>query len=650
MNIIRPYHFRTWLILLLFTTSLVTFLVVGGVILLVKIPQIRSSHQAAISQAATEITNRIETVLNFVESDLDLVSHALSQLPHDAVQKAISHPRKGRFDAFYIIHQNGELSAAYIRSADQDRWRELSGLDLSHNILFQQASVSSHPVWSDRYLSVITGRMTEAVAIKASETGDVIIGELSIRQQINLDHSFASNRSISFSIMDSNGEIIADSDLDAQRQTFMPQVSGIIQRGKGTPSKLGHVLINDINYDVASKYSNVLGWYFTARVTTGLDNPEIRSLTEIVVACFGGSLIIGLIMVPLWARIMVSPLNGIVDHASRTARGATLPPRKKGGVYEFNRLSSDLDRLATAVRIRQQELGRLNDGLELRVLERTAELEHINNELSSTLKALGLTQDELIQSEKMAALGRLVAGIAHELNTPLGNSRMAVTTLADQNIAFGKTLQNGLRKSDLDDYLAQVQTLTTMIERNIMRAGDLVSSFKQVAVDRTSSHRRRFSAREVIDETILTLTPSLKNQPVTIEKHIETDVTLNSFPGEFGQIITNLIDNALIHAFEPGQTGTVTVHMADAPDREDAILLEIIDNGKGMPQDVLDRIFDPFFTTRMGTGGTGLGLSIVANAVTSLLGGCITATSTPGEGTCFRVICPYMAPDNTEKA
>tara|TARA_R110002012_G_scaffold127572_1_gene279825 strand:- start:1129 stop:3081 length:1953 start_codon:yes stop_codon:yes gene_type:complete len=648
MKIIRPYPFRTWLIMLLFATSLFTFLVVGSLILLVKIPQIRATHQSSIVQAASEITNRVETVLNFVESDLDLVGRVLALLPHDDIQKAISHTREGRFDALYIIHKNGELSAAYIRDTNENRRGELSGLDLSDNILFQEALTSGQTVWSNHYLSVITGKMTEAVAIQASENGDIIIGELSIRQQIKLDHSFASNLSIRFSILDSNGEIIADSDHDALGQTYIPEVTQFIVQDHGR-SGLGHVVINDIEYDMASRYSDILGWHFTARVPIGLDNPEIRSLTEIVIACFGGSLIIGLIMVSLWAHVMVSPVNGLVDHASRIARGAILPARKKGGVYEFNQLSSDLDSLATAVRIRQQELGRLNDRLELRVRERTAELEHINTELSSTLQELGVTQDELVQSEKMAALGRLVAGIAHELNTPLGNSRMAVTTLSDQNTAFAKMLAHGLRKSDLNDYLAQVQTLTTMIERNVMRAGDLVSSFKQVAVDRTSSHRRRFSITEVVDETILTLMPSLKNRPVTIEKQIETDSVLNSFPGEFGQIITNLIDNALIHAFDPDQHGTVTVRVTDATDRENAILLEVIDSGKGMPQDVLEHIFDPFFTTRMGSGGTGLGLSIAANAVSSLLGGTISVRSKPGQGTCFRIICPCNAPDNTDE-
>ncbi|WP_085586033.1 sensor histidine kinase [Thalassospira mesophila] len=648
MKIIRPYHFRTWLISLLVVTSLFTFLVVGTIILLVKIPQIRHTHQTAVVLAADEITNRIETVLNFVESDLELVGHALAHMPERDLQSAISHPQEGRFDAFYLIHGNGQLAAAYIRNADPKRWQELTGLDLSRNILFQEATISNRAIWSDRYLSVISGQVTEAVAIRASENGDVIIGELSIRQQINLDHSFASNRSISFAILDSNGEIIADSDPEMMRQTYMPQINQVTQtatRDKG--ARLGHAIVNDVSFDVASNYSNILGWYFTARVTTGLDNPEILSLTEIVVACFGGSLIIGLIMVPFWAHVMVSPLNGIVEHASSTARGETIAPRKSGSVQEFNRLSSDLDRLALAVHIRQQELARLNDGLEQRVHERTAELEHINTELSSTLQALSLTQDELVQSEKMAALGRLVAGIAHELNTPLGNGRMAVTTLADQNITFAKTLENGLRKSDLTDYIAQVQTLTTMIERNIMRAGDLVSSFKQVAVDRTSSHRRRFSITEVIDEIILTLTPSLKNRPVSIEKHIEADVTLDSFPGEFGQIITNLIDNALVHAFEPDQDGTVAIHVIRDKQRENSVILEVRDNGKGMTDDVLDHIFDPFFTTRMGTGGTGLGLSITSNAVNSLLGGTISATSAPGEGTCFRIICPMIAPENT---
>ncbi|WP_073956623.1 ATP-binding protein [Thalassospira sp. TSL5-1] len=645
MKIIKPYRFRTWLILLLFSTSLFTFIVVGSLILLVKIPQIRNAHDAALIQGVSNLTERSETILTFLESDLYIVGNMLAHVPENDIHHAVIDPEKSRFNAIYLVRPNGKLTITYIRNASAQRWQELVGMDMSQNSLFRAAASSDNAVWSDRYLSVVSGHTTEAVAMRLPETGDIIIGELSIRRQILLDQSFVGNNEIIFTIVDSNGEIIADSEANDISQIFLPKITSLIQNDRDS-SDLQQITIDDIDYDIVSKYSQTLGWHFTARVTTGLDNPEVISLIDIVLFCFGGSLLIGLLIVPFWARTMVSPLNGLVEHASRTARGTRLPARKKGAVQEFNRLLADLDRLATAVRIRQQELGRLNDGLEKRVRERTAELERSNAELSTTLEALSLTQDELVQAEKMAALGRLVAGIAHELNTPLGNGRMAVSTLSDQNTEFSRQLEQGIRKSDLHDYLAQSQNLTTMIERNIIRASDLVSSFKQVAVDRTSSLRRKFSLADVIHEIVLTLTPSLKNRPITIEKHIDTDFTLDSFPGEIGQIITNLIDNALIHAFDSNQQGIISVHLAAAPDRKDAVLLEVRDNGRGMTEDVVDRIFDPFFTTRMGSGGTGLGLSITANAVNSLLGGTISATSTPGEGTTFRVIVPLIAPEH----
>ncbi len=646
MKIIKPYRFRTWLILLLFTTSLFTFIVVGSLILLVKIPQIRNARDAALMQAVTKLTERSETNLTFLEADLYVVGNMLAHLPENDLYHTDIDPEKSRFNAIYLVRPNGKLGITYIRNASVERSQELVGMDMAQNALFHAAATSDDAIWSNRYLSVVSGHTTEAVAMRLPETDDVIIGELSVRQQLLLDHNFATNNKMIFTIVDSNGEIIANSEANDIGQTFLPKITSLIQNDRDSSTPL-HITINDVAYDIVSKYSPTLGWHFTARITTGLDNPEISNLINIMLFCFGGSLVIGLLIVPFWARTMVSPLNGLVEHASRTASGAKVPRRKKGAVQEFNRLLADLDRLATAVRIRQQELGRLNNGLEQRVRERTAELEHSNAELSTALQALSVTQDELVQAEKMAALGRLVAGIAHELNTPLGNGRMAVSTLSDHNSEFSRRLEQGIRKSDLNDYMAQIENLTAMIDRNIIRASDLVSSFKQVAVDRTSSLRRKFSLADVIDEIVLTLTPSLKNRPVTIEKHIETDFTLDSFPGEIGQIITNLIDNALIHAFDADQHGTITVHLDAAPGRNDAILLEVRDNGRGMTDDVLDHVFDPFFTTRMGNGGTGLGLSITANAVNSLLGGTISATSTPGEGTTFRVIVPLVAPEHT---
>ncbi|WP_087020195.1 ATP-binding protein [Thaumasiovibrio subtropicus] len=288
------------------------------------------------------------------------------------------------------------------------------------------------------------------------------------------------------------------------------------------------------------------------------------------------------------------------------------------------------------------QLAMLNDELEMTVQLRTEALQDANAELSTTLNELKSTQNELIQSEKLSALGGMVAGISHELNTPLGNGLMAASTLQNMQEEFQTALKEGLRKSVLDRFLVDLETSSEIILRNLERASYLVASFKQVAVDRTSSQRRYFSLLDVVEEVLVTLKPSYKYRPITFKVEIADDVFLDSYPGEFGQVLTNLVQNALVHAFEEEQEGVITVH-ADIIDRFHVQLL-VSDNGLGMSEEIQAKIFDPFFTTKMGSGGSGLGMHIIHNLVTGVIGGSIEVTSESGQGTTFALMLPTNAP------
>ncbi|MGC3962538.1 MAG: PAS domain S-box protein [Rhodocyclaceae bacterium] len=296
----------------------------------------------------------------------------------------------------------------------------------------------------------------------------------------------------------------------------------------------------------------------------------------------------------------------------------------------------------TAVRSAQRQVEELNASLERRVFERTRDLAAANRELSSTLDTLQRTQTELIRSEKLAALGSLVAGVAHELNTPIGNSLMVASTLHDMNRDFTAKAQGGLRRSELDDFLDEGRSAADILVRNLQRAGELISSFKQVAVNQTSSQRRVFNLEEVIHEVVLTMQPMFRKTPYGVEVNVESDIWLDSFPGPFGQVISNLIGNAMTHAFDGRETGLVrlTGRMGDDND----VIITCEDDGVGIPPANLGRIFDPFFTTRLGRDGSGLGLNIVHNIVTGVLGGRISVASTQGEGTLFTLSLPLTAP------
>ncbi|ADW18449.1 multi-sensor signal transduction histidine kinase [Desulfobulbus propionicus DSM 2032] len=299
----------------------------------------------------------------------------------------------------------------------------------------------------------------------------------------------------------------------------------------------------------------------------------------------------------------------------------------------------------TEIRRMDHELRQLNQELEQRVIQRTEDLSRSNKELSQALADLRMTQRELVRAEKMAALGNLVAGVAHEMNTPIGNGLIAVTTLADQARAFRHASAQGIRRSDLEALLANIDQATDIASRNLHRAADLLANFKQVAVDQTSCQRRSFAVHEVIDEIVTTLKPSLKRTPYVIKTAIPSGLTMDSYPGPLGQVLSNLINNAVLHGFDGRPHGCVDIQAEQ--DADGRIVLRVHDDGKGIAAEMINRIFDPFVTTRMSSGGTGLGLHIAYNAVTNILGGTLTVDSVEGQGTVFTLRLPANAPQAT---
>lgn len=291
----------------------------------------------------------------------------------------------------------------------------------------------------------------------------------------------------------------------------------------------------------------------------------------------------------------------------------------------------------------QQGLHELNARLESRIAERTQALAQSNEALRSTVDDLRRTQAELVRAEKLAALGALVAGVAHELNTPLGNGVMAISTLQDGTRSFRQAMQAGLRRTDLQQFLEQVAQGTDIAARNLHRAADLVQNFKQVAVDQTSSQRRSFELYEVVREMVVSLRPTFSRTPYRIEVTVPAiGLRMDSYAGALGQTIGNLIQNAVLHGFEGRSRGTV--HVSGERAADGGILLRVADDGCGIPYALLARIYEPFVSTRMGRGGTGLGLYLSYNAVVNLLGGTIEVHSVEGQGTCFTLHMPANAP------
>ena len=303
-----------------------------------------------------------------------------------------------------------------------------------------------------------------------------------------------------------------------------------------------------------------------------------------------------------------------------------------------------LARDVTEMRRVQREIQELNAQLEQRVEQRTADLQTANQELSRALSELRLTQKHLVMSEKLAALGALVAGVAHELNTPIGNGLTVASTLEHRVRELAQQAEQGLRRSTLTQFLNDATQSSEILLRNLARASDLVTSFKQVAVDQTSSQRRQFQLAGLVGEILLTLSPSLRKSGCQVVQQIDPALSLDSYPGPLGQALTNLINNAMLHGFADGVPGTITIE-ARAPDAQ-SLRLSVKDDGRGIRPEDLNHVFEPFFTTRLGTGGSGLGLHITHNIVTSVLGGQIELSSTLGAGSTFTLTLPLQAPQN----
>jgi PAS domain S-box-containing protein len=271
------------------------------------------------------------------------------------------------------------------------------------------------------------------------------------------------------------------------------------------------------------------------------------------------------------------------------------------------------------------------------------EMRQAKDAAEAALRNLRETQNSLIEAEKLAALGRLVAGVAHEVNNPVGISLTVASSLERKIAVFAEEVERGeLRRSSLNDFVATNRDAASQLVANLNRAAELVQSFKQVAADRNYSDKRIFDLGELTEQVVMSLRPGLRKQNVTLTVDCEPNLTMNSYPGPYGQVLTNLFLNSLAHAFPDGEGGAVDINVRGVNQENVEILFS--DNGCGMSPDVRRKAFDPFFTTRRDQGGTGLGLHIVYNIVTNRLGGRLDLDSGSGEGTRIHIVLPRIAP------
>lgn len=289
----------------------------------------------------------------------------------------------------------------------------------------------------------------------------------------------------------------------------------------------------------------------------------------------------------------------------------------------------------TAQKVTEHALRQANEHLSTGMAEHSAALSTAQGQLSRAIA-------QLAQAEKLAALGNLVAGVAHELNTPIGNGRLAATTLEDRVSEFAQRVDAGpLRRATLNEFVRTAQETAQLVSANLERAAELIAAFKQVTVDQTSMRRREFLLDEVVEKTVATLRHLLRQDQHRLVLELPHGLALDSYPGALEQVLTNLINNSLIHGFDGRQRGCIRIAACrDA----DAVLLHYSDDGRGFDAEASRRAFEPFFTRRLNQGGSGLGLHIARQLVEELMGGELRLQAPTGSGACFEMRLPLKAP------
>lgn len=397
-----------------------------------------------------------------------------------------------------------------------------------------------------------------------------------------------------------------------------------------------------------------LGWVYL-RVSSENFNQLVGKSIWLNLAVALALLLISFYSALRMQRFVTGPVEGIANFLQRTSRQRDYSARANGSTIK------ELDILADAVNVmlfRMQEYmqkqrqaeeqhRKLNASLEDMVSQRTTALKDANQELIQTLEKLHQFQRQIVQNEKMASLGDMVAGVAHEVNTPIGLGVTASTMMLDRLAVIHKDFENKtLKASAMKRFLDESNENLNIIYRNLNRAAELISSFKQVAVDQTSESSRSFCVVQLVNEILLSLQPRLKKLKHNINVDCDPTLSVETKAGPINQILINLIMNSVIHGFETMDEGTIDIRAEMVSSNK--LKLVYTDNGKGISPEIRKRIFDPFVTTKRGQGGSGLGMHLVYNLVTQALNGSISITSEEGNGVEFVIIFPVVNAKTSE--
>ena len=396
---------------------------------------------------------------------------------------------------------------------------------------------------------------------------------------------------------------------------------------------------------------DVMGYVYLRASAEALENRIFQSIMTTVSVLLICLVICFFLTLKLQSAI-TAPINGLVRLVQRVSRQRDYSSRVNlHGIKELDILGEAFNNMLqrTQEHMERQtkaeaEQVTLNSSLEGKVQQRTMALKEANSELIQTLEKLHQFQRQMVQNEKMASLGDMVAGVAHEVNTPIGLGVTASTMMLDRLSDMRKAFEGKILKASfLTKFIAEGEENLNIIYRNLNRAAELISSFKQVAVDQSSENNRVFSFTQLMNEILMSMRPKLKKVNHQFNVNFEDNLVVESKAGPINQTMINLIMNSIIHGFEDVEKGQIDISIESVDDTK--VCIEFKDNGKGIPEHLRKRIFDPFVTTKLGQGGEGLGMHLVYNLVTQALNGSIPVVNEKGQGVQFRILFPVKMVD-----
>jgi len=601
----REWRLHRYLGILLAMTSVLTFAIVGSVFLLNRIPQLEQEIRSTAEGDARELALRIELQLGALQDQLALLGEAVDSgsSPQRLIERAVGNGRT--FRALYVLSAQGRVTAAGLAPEYRHLQAEVLDSDLSSAPLFLDVQQKQTPVWSDKYLSSLTGIVTVGLGVPLGNK-QMLLAELPLSFLIDIGRHSTGDHQRAIWIIDQRGELLADTESDTRMgglNLYSSPLLAAVLAGQALPKQFA---VDGRNYYVGGARSEQLGWSFIARLPAGLDHPEIRMTVFIVCGGFLASLLIGSLLAMYGASRLLRPLQGIIGRADLIAQGKTVADWPTGRIAEFNRLSSDIGRMANAILEREHTLRELNASLEERVAERTT----------------ALSQAKEAAEAASRAKSTFLANMSHEIRTPLN----AISGMAHLIRRGGLPPEQGAR---LDKLEAAGEHLLEVI--------NMVLDLSKIEADKLVLEEVPFRPGSLFENVCSMI------QEKAQAKHLVLHADFSALPDELVGDPTRLqqaLLNYASNAIKFTERGEIRLHGSLIEETASSVRLrlEVSDTGIGIEPEAQSRLFKAFEQADTSTtrkyGGTGLGLAITAK-IAEAMDGEVGVISTPGQGSTF---------------